>query len=527
MNVLLLEAGDDVGGVWYWNKYPGARFDSESYTYAYSFSEELRQEWNWSELFAGQPEVQRYIARMVEIYDLRQHMRFGSLVTAARYSEEGPTWSVDLATGETFNAQLVFMAVGLLSIPVVPKFEGLESFAGQWWHSSRWPVEPVDLAGKRVAVFGTGSTGVQIIQELADKVGELLVFQRRPSWCAPLYNRPIGAQEMDTIKSRYGEIFHQCQLTPGGFIHNPDRRTMSEVSPDERDAMWEKLYSEPGFGILYANFADVLSDVSANEQLGDFIANKIRERVHDPIVAEKLIPKDHGFGTRRLVLETGYPEVYNRSNVHLVDLLDSPVERITSTSIVTDTSEYVVDVIIFATGFDAMTGSFDHIDITGVGGIRLADRWENGPITFLGLQAHGFPNLFIIGGPQAGSGSSNFPRGLEDGVNWATALVEYAIAHAADRIEATQEAEEWWQEHVADMLSRFLVGKTKSWFTGYNSNLEGRDKFRLLLYMGGARLYRKICNQVAEAGYEGFQITRGAPADKDAPHPFAVPLAIR
>ncbi|MGV9802172.1 flavin-containing monooxygenase [Mycobacterium sp. NPDC003449] len=527
LNVVLLEAGDDVGGVWYWNRYPGARFDSESYTYAYSFSERLVQEWDWTELFAGQPEVQRYLSRMAEMFDLRPSIRFGSVVEAATYIEEDPSWSVRLVTGEVFAGRLLVTAVGLLSIPVTPEIKDLEKFGGRCWHSSRWPSDISDLTGKRVAVFGTGSTGVQIITELAREVEQLYVFQRHPSWCVPLQNRPITAPERRDLKTRYREIFDLCRQTPAGFLHAPDGRKSYEVSAEERRALWEKLYYEPGFAILYSNFADVLIDPSVNKELCEFIAGKYRERIDDPEVAEKLIPHDHEFGSRRLVLESGYLEVYNRPNVHLVDLLHTPVERVTETAIVTGDATYDVDAIVFATGFDAMTGSFDNIDIKGRGGVKLADAWHDGPVTYLGFQTPDFPNLIMIGGPQAGSGASNFPRGLEDGVDWATALIAHAFEKGANRIEVTREAARWWQEHMADMLRRYLVGHAKSWFTGYNSNLAGRDKPRLLLYMGGAPLYRRILARVVEMGYEGFTIANGDKSTADAERSFTVPFAPR
>jgi cation diffusion facilitator CzcD-associated flavoprotein CzcO len=507
LDVLLLEAGDDVGGVWYWNRYPGARFDSESYTYAYSFSKELLAEWEWSEHFATQPEIHRYIRHVVDKFGLRDIMRFSSEVKSARYVEDDPGWEVELANGQLFRTRLLFTAVGVLSVPSRPKIEGLEKFRGPAFHTARWPEEPIELAGKRVAVIGTGSTGVQIISEIAGIVHELFVFQRRPSWGAPLNNRSIDADEMRGIKARYDEIFARCRQTPAGFIHSPDMRRLSEVSEEERLAFWEKLYQEPGFGILYGNFLDVLTDERANTLLSEFAAEKIRERVHDPVVAEQLIPKDHGFGTRRLALETKYYEAYNRGNVHLVNLLETPVEQVTETSIVTSGAAYEVDVIILATGFDAMTGSFDQIDFTGVDGVRLCDKWADGPISYLGIQTQGFPNLIILAGPQAGSGASNFPRGIEEGVDWATQLVAYMREHRYNRIEATREAEQGWQEHVADRLSKMLVSRTKSWFTGYNTNIENRDKPRLLIYMGGASLYRKIVAGVADNGYEGFELS--------------------
>jgi cation diffusion facilitator CzcD-associated flavoprotein CzcO len=511
VDVLLLEAGEDVGGTWYWNRYPGARFDSESYTYAYSFSEELREEWDWTELFAGQSEVRRYISYVADKFRLRENIRFCSTVTSARYVESDHSWVLQLADGKVFTTRFILTSVGVLSVPSMPELPGIQSFRGDWFHSARWP-EELELAGKRVAVVGTGSSGVQIISEIVGDVRELFVFQRHPSWGAPLHNRPIDAEEMSRIKENYQQIFDRCRLTPGGFIHMPDRRRLSEVSDEERVAFWEELYAQPGFGILLANFLDVATSESANVLLSEFAAQKIRQRVHDPILAEKLIPKDHGFGTRRLVLETNYYEVYNRDNVHLVDLLETPIDHITGTSVVTSDREYEVDVIVLATGFDAVTGSFDQIDFTGVKGQKLRDKWAGGPITYLGVQTHGFPNLLFLSGPQAGSGAANLPRGIEDGVNWATDLIKYLRERGCTRIEAQREAEERWVEHVAERLSKTLIGRTKSWFTGYNSNIADRDQPRLLLYMGGNILYRRILADVAAAGFEGFDL-QSAPGE--------------
>jgi cation diffusion facilitator CzcD-associated flavoprotein CzcO len=508
VDAILLEAGADVGGTWYWNRYPGARFDSESYTYAYSFSKELLDEWHWSERFAGQAEIHRYISHVVQRFGLRPYMRFEQTVTAARWREDRRTWTVETAAGDRYETRLLMTAVGVLSMPVIPAIEGLDTaYRGVAFHSSRWPDPPIDLTGKRVAVVGTGATGVQIISEIARDVAQLYVFQRHPSWGAPLNNGPITKEEMARIKAHYDEIWEQCMQTPGGFIHAPDRRRINEVTEEERLAFWEKLYGEPGFGILLGNFLDCATNEHANSLLSEFVADKIRERVHDPVVAEKLIPRDHGFGTRRLALETNYYEVYNRDNVELVDLIQTPIERISADGVVTTARQYPVDVIIFATGFDAVTGSFDRIKFIGVNGQTLRDRWADGPITYLGVQSHGFPNLLFLSGPQAGSGAANFPRGIEDGVKWATQLVAHLRANDFTRIEATVDAEQRWAEHVAEKLSKMLVGRTKSWFTGFNSNLAGRDKPRMLLYMGGNILYRQIIDDVAESGYEGFVLS--------------------
>jgi cation diffusion facilitator CzcD-associated flavoprotein CzcO len=505
IDVTVLEGGGDVGGTWYWNRYPGARFDSESYTYGYSFSQELLEEWSWSEHFAGQPETLRYLNRVVDKFDLRPHMQFNAWVSAATFDEGAGLWNVVLADGRTLTCRLLFTAVGLLSAPTMPRFPGMDSFQGPSFHTYYWPTDPIDLTGKKVAVVGTGATGVQIIGEIADKVEELTVFQRRPNWCAPLHNGPIDDEAQAKIKASYDEIFERCARTPGGFIHGPDRRKMFEVPEEERLAFWEELYASPGFGIWLGNFRDVLMDEDANAEFSAFVANKIRERVKDPVTAEKLIPKDHGFGIQRVPMETNYYEAYNRDNVHLVDLEETPIERVTPTGLRTSERDYDVDVIVYATGFDAITGAFDRIDITGVGGQKLRDKWSDGPITYLGMQIAGFPNLLTLAGPQGGSVSTNYPRGIETSADWLMGLVDHMHEHGYTRVETTTEAEQAWNGHVIDMYNLLLLRKARSWFTGYNTNIDGRgDKPRYLIYNGGAPRYRKKLAEVIENDYEGF-----------------------
>ena len=504
LNVTVLEAGDGPGGTWYWNRYPGCRFDSESWSYGYSFSQELLDEWRWSEHFAGQPETLRYLEHVVDKFDLRPHMQFGCKVNRCAWDEDSRAWTVDLENGRSLTCRFLMTAIGLLSAATMPQIDGMDSFQGQAFHTYYWPHDPVAVEGKKVAVIGTGATGVQVIAELADKVEQLTVFQRRPNWCAPLRNSPISEEEMADIRSRYDEIFQKCDATPGGFIHGPDRRTMVEVPREERLAFWEDLYNSPGFGIWLGNFRDVLIDEAANAEFSEFVANKIRERVNDPEVAEKLIPKDHGFGVQRVPMETHYYEAYNRDNVRLVDLSETPIERITPTGIKTTDEAFDFDLIVYATGFDAITGAFDRIDFIGVDGQRLRDKWIDNPITYLGIQIHGFPNLFTLSGPTAGSNSTNFPRGIEVGVNWATDLVKRLLAKGVTRIEATSKAEQEWSEHVKALYDYVLLRKARSWFTGYNSNVEGHDKTRYLIYNGGAPRYRKRLAEVAANGYEGF-----------------------
>ncbi|MBV1879769.1 MAG: NAD(P)/FAD-dependent oxidoreductase [Pseudomonadales bacterium] len=504
MSATVLEAGGGAGGTWYWNRYPGARFDSESYTYGYSFSKELLAEWDWSEHFAGQPETLRYLNHVVDRFDLRDHMQFDCRVKSSSFDDEKEFWTVCVDDGRTFTTRFLITAIGMLSAPTLPRYSGVDTFKGQSFHTCAWPHEPVDLKDKRVAVIGTGATGVQVISEIADKVGDLTVFQRRPNWCAPLHNSKIDAETQARIKASYDDIFERCRQTPGGFIHGPDRRRFEEVSEQDRLEFWEQLYRSPGFGVWFGNFRDVLVDENINAEYSRFIADKIRQRVNDPDLAEQLIPKDHGFGTRRVPLETRYFEAYNRDNVHLVDINKTPIESITETGIRTSDCDRGFDIIIYATGFDAVTGAFDRIEFTGSEGQKLSDKWLDGPITYLGLQTAGFPNLLTLAGPQAGSVTTNFPRGIEEAVDWATELMKYIQQHKYNRIETSAEAEAGWGVDVREAFNTSLLASTRSWFTGFNSNVAGHDKLRYLIYNGGALRYRERLTQVADHNYQGF-----------------------
>ncbi len=505
IKLTVLELADGPGGTWYWNRYPGARFDSESWSYGYSFSKEVLQEWNWSENFAGQPETLKYLNYVVDKFDLRKHMQFGVHIKSATFNEDTDCWHLVTQDGRTLTTRYLLTAIGMLSAPTMPRIEGVDDYEGESYHTYYAPKEPLSYEGKKVAVIGTGATGVQVISEIADKVDELTVFQRRPNWCAPLHNTPIDDDEQARIKASYDEIFERCKETPGGFIHGPDRREFAEVSEEEKLEFWENLYASPGFGVWLGNFRDVLVDPEANAEFSEFIANKIRERVKDQATAEKLIPRDHGFGTRRVPLETRYYEAYNRDNVHLIDINESPIERITKKGIKTSDVDYEFDMIIYATGFDAITGAFDRIDITGVDGQKLADKWHDGPITYLGLQVVGFPNMITLAGPQGGTVSTNFPRGIEEGVDWAMELIKYMSAHEYQRIEATEEGEKEWTDHVKSMYDGSLISSTKSWFTGYNSNVDGHDKLRHMVYFGGAPKYRQWLSECASNDYDGFR----------------------
>jgi cation diffusion facilitator CzcD-associated flavoprotein CzcO len=509
VKAIVLELASDLGGTWYWNRYPGARFDSESYTYGYSFSRELLDEWHWKERFSGQPENLRYLNHVADKFGLRKYMQFDSRVVSAHWDEDNRLWRLTVRNEKTggtreMTCRFVSMMLGLLSQPTVPRLEGMDSFKGPSFHTYYWPQQPVELAGKKVAVIGTGATAIQVIGEIADKVGELTVFQRRPNWSCPLNNSRISAAEMADIRRRYDEIFDACARSPGGFEHEPDRRGFYEVSREERLELWDKLYDSPGFGIWLANFREIFTDEVANAEFSEYIAGRIRQRVKDPKTAEKLVPKDHGFGVQRVPLETRYYEAYNRPNVHLVDLQETPLTRVTPNGLRTTERDYAFDIIVYATGFDAITGAFDHIDIRGTDGQTLREKWRESCSSYLGMMVHGFPNFLMPAGPQSGSASTNYPRGIETGVNWSTDFLQHVRQRGITRFEPKAAAERRWTDHVVSMYSMMLMRKAKGWFTGYNSNVPGHEegKVRYFVYNGGAPKYVNIINKVAQSGYE-------------------------
>jgi cation diffusion facilitator CzcD-associated flavoprotein CzcO len=504
LRVRVFEAGTGVGGTWYWNRYPGARFDSESYSYQFSFSKELLAEWDWSEHFAAQPETLRYLNHVADRFDLRRDIRFRSRVAAAHYQEATRSWDVALEDGSHHTARFLITAVGPLSAATMPNIPGVADFQGQSCHTANWPHEPVSFAGKRVAVIGTGATGVQTIQEVSKTAKQLVVFQRTPNWCAPLHNAPIGKDEMQDIRAGYDAMFQRCMETFSCFLHTPDPRNTFDVSEAEREAFWEKLYASPGFGIWLGNFKDMLTNRAANAAVSDFIARKIRQRVKDPVVAEKLIPKNHGFGTRRVPMETRYYECYNQDNVTLVDIRETPIERITATGIKTAAAEYEFDIIIYATGFDAITGSFDRIDIRGVDGQRLKDRWKAGPETYLGMTVDGFPNMMMLVGPHMALG--NIPRTIEYNVEWVADLVQYATDHGVTRVEPSAASVQEWTDHVKTLGEGNLLFEVDSWMTGVNSNVEGKQVRIINRYSGSAPDWRAKCDAVAAAGYAGMTL---------------------
>jgi cation diffusion facilitator CzcD-associated flavoprotein CzcO len=506
--VIALEADEDLGGTWYRNRYPGARFDSESYTYGYSFSRELLEEWRWQERFSPQPENLRYLNFVADKFDLRRHIRFNARVAAMQWDEGAACWTLRLQSGEAIVTRFVVTCIGVLARPTLPNFPGMDDFRGEAFHTYWWPKEPVQLEGRRVGVIGAGATAIQVISEIAGKVGSLTAFQRRPNWSTPLHNSPISDEEMASIRARYSEIFARCAESPGGFEHTPDRRGFWTLTQEEREAFWNALYAQPGFALLNSNFTEIFMDAAANREISDFVANKIRQRVKDPKTAERLIPKDHGFGMQRLPLETNYFEAFNRDNVRLVSLSETPVKRVTATGIETSEEHFDLDLIVYATGFDAITGGFDQIDIAGRDGARLRDKWRDGPSTYLGVMTHGFPNLLMVAGPQSVSGSTNFPRAIETGVDWVTGLLAHALNTGARRLEAQAGAEQDWGETVRRAQHRMLLQNGRGWFIGYNSNVAGHEagKPRYVAYWGGGPKYTARLKAAVDAGYDGIDV---------------------
>ncbi|MGA3005765.1 MAG: NAD(P)/FAD-dependent oxidoreductase [Acetobacteraceae bacterium] len=502
MTARVFEAGTDVGGTWYWNRYPGARFDSESWTYGYSFSKELLQAWDWKEHFSPQPDTLEYLNLVTDKFDLRRDMQFRSTVTAAHWDDAANLWTVTLESGQQARSRFLITAIGILSAYTLPAIPGRDSFRGPAYHPARWPHTPVDFTGKRVGIIGTGATAIQAIPEIAKQASQLTVFQRRPNWAAPLHNSEISREEMAAIKTRYDEIYARCAETPSWFIHEADRRKTMDVPPAEREAFWEKLYAEPGFGIWMGNFRDILIDETANAAISEFIAKKIRQRVKDPQVADKLIPKDHGFGTRRVPLESGYFEAYNRNNVLLVDVNETPIECITPNGVKTSDQEYKFDILVYATGFDGVTGAFDRIDIRGPNGVRLRDVWADGPRTWLGLQPDGFPNLLMVLGPHTARG--NIPRAIEHGVEFLAGLLRFMQRHNFTRVETRPEQVANWTETVIKASEPLLSSKVDSWQTGVNRNVSGKNVRRVLGYNGNGVHYRRKCEEVAAGGYQEF-----------------------
>ena len=501
--VHVYETGDDVGGTWYWNRYPGARCDIESMEYSYSFSDELQQEWHWSQRYAEQPEILRYLNHVADRFDLRRDITFNTRISSARYDEVGNRWLVTTDGGEQVTCRFCILAVGCLSAAQVPAIRGLDDFQSRWYHTGRWPHEGVDFSGQRVGIIGTGASGIQSIPVIAKQAAHLYVFQRTPNFAFPAQNRPLDPDEEQRIKANYPELRQAERVSNSGFMVERGEQPALEVPPEDRQREFTRRWERGGFGFTSA-FSDLLTDREANQTAAEYVHSRIREIVHDPAVAELLCPKDHPIGTKRLPLDTDYYATYNRENVTLIDIRTSPIEAITSTGLRTRDAEYELDSIVFATGFDAMTGPIFAIDIRGRNGCALREKWAAGPRTYLGIASAGFPNLFMITGPGSPSVLSNMIVSIEQHVEWVRDCLCYLREHDLTCIEAEVDAEDAWVDHVNEVAYQTLYPQANSWYMG--ANIPGKPRI-FLPYIGGVGVYRATCDEVAAEGYRGFTLS--------------------
>jgi cation diffusion facilitator CzcD-associated flavoprotein CzcO len=502
MSVQVYERGSGVGGTWYWNRYPGARCDSQSYIYCFTFSKELLQDWDWSGKYPEQPEILTYLNHVADRFDLRRNIQFNTRVTAARFLEDTNQWEVETDQGDRVTAQFLITGIGCISSGNVPDIKGLESFQGERYHTGSWPHEKVDFAGKRVAVIGTGSSGVQSIPVIAGQAEHLTVFQRTPQYTVPARHHTVTRKFLDEeIKPNYDQIIEKIRWSAGGEPVGPDERSALEVTAEERLESFEAGWAEGGNRFLASSFKDIGTDRRANDTMSEFIRSKIREIVKDPETAEKLLPTDHPFGSKRALIDTNYFDTYNRENVELVDIRHSPIQEITPKGIRTQDQEFEFDAIVFATGFDTMTGTFFKMNIRGRNDVALKDKWSEGPKTYLGLQSAGFPNMFMITGPGSPSVLTNMPVAIEQHIEWIAGFVDYMRKHNIEAVEPNADAETAWESHVREAVEPTMFMLANSWYFG--ANIPGKPRV-FTPYAGGMGTYRKRCNEIAENGYEGF-----------------------
>ncbi len=500
-SAIVFEAGSGIGGTWYWNRYPGARVDIESQEYAYSFSSALDEEWRWSERYAPQPEILAYLEHVAKKFDLKKDIRFNTRVTAAHWNEQAKRWLVTTDKGDQVSARAVVMATGCLSIPKEPDFPGVSDFQGKSYFTSRWPHEPVDFTGLNVAVIGTGSSAVQSIPEIAKQAKHLTVFQRTPNYTVPAHNHKADPAIEELWKLNRARFRSQALANNSGVRQiDPQDRLLSQTPPDEVEKIFEERWQRGGFAVL-GGFADTGIDENSNKVAADFFARKIKSIVKDAKTAELLTPKNHPVGTKRLCVDTGYWDTYNRANVTLVDVSQARIERITKTGISTANADYKFDAIVYAIGFDAMTGALTKIDIVGKNGLKLKDKWANGPKTYLGLTVAGFPNLFTVTGPQSPSVLTNMPPSIEHHVDWIARALADLDARKKQTLEATEAAENAWGAHVNELGAMTLMARANSWYMG--ANIPGKPR-TFLPYVGGVPAYRQKCAEVVANGYEGF-----------------------
>ena len=494
------EAAADVGGVWYWNRYPGARCDVESLQYSYSFSPELEQEWVWTEKYAGQPEILRYIQHVADRFDLRRDITFNTRVSSASFEDAAQRWQVNTETGERISARFCVMASGALSIPRLPDIPGIETFAGKVYHTGAWPHQGVDFGGRRVGVIGTGSSGIQVIPAIARQAAHLVVFQRTANFSIPAWNGPLPDDVQQAWKAHYRD--HRARARELGTLYEFSSKAASQVDPQERSREYQRRWDKGGVNFVHA-FNDLMVDKRSNDSIAEFVRARIRDVVQDPAVAEALSPIDHPLGSKRICVDTGYYETYNRANVQLVDLKKTPIREVTATTVRTREAVYELDALVCATGYDALTGAVLQIDIRGRDGQSLRDKWAAGPRTYLGLMTSGFPNMFIITGAGSPSVLVNMVVGIEQHVEWICDCLTYMRNRDLVTIDASRAAEDRWVEHVNQAANKTLFPLANSWFLG--ANIPGKPRV-FMPYVARIGVYRKECQQVADRGYEGFML---------------------
>ncbi len=510
LSARVYEAGDGIGGTWYWNRYPGARCDVESMDYSYSFSDDLQQEWKWTERYASQPEILTYINHVADRFDLRRDIQLSTRVTAAIFDEAASRWTIETDRGDRVAARFCIMATGCLSTAQVPRFPGLETFQGRRYHTGHWPHEGVDFTGQRVGVIGTGSSAIQSIPIIAEQAAHLFVFQRTPNFSVPARNAPLDPDFEQRVKASYADFRRQARESRVGFVVERSEASALAVTPDERRREYEKRWSRGGLGFT-ATYMDLLTNQEANDTAAEFCRAKIRAVVRDAAVAEALVPQHYPVGTKRMCVDTDYYETFNRDNVTLIDLRTTSIETLTREGLRTRETAYMLDSIVFATGFDAMTGALLSIDIRGRAGQTLRQKWSEGPRTYLGLAVAGFPNLFAITGPGSPSVLSNMIVSIEQHVDWIADCLTYLRAHGSDAIEATAQAETAWVGHVNEVGHATLYPLANSWYMG--ANIPGKPRI-FMPYVGGVGVYRQKCDDVAAKGYEGFRLTAVSPAER-------------
>ncbi len=507
----VFEAGSGVGGTWYWNRYPGARCDVESMQYSFSFSEKLDQEWNWSEKYAPQPEILSYANHVADRFDLRRHIVFDTRVIAATFDEAAKGWLIETDRGDKVAAKFCIMAVGCLSAPNRPNFRGLDDFRGPIYHTGEWPHQGVDFTGLRVGVVGTGSSAIQSIPIIAQQASALTVFQRTATWSVPAWNEKLTPEYLQAAKADYPALRAKARARPTGFYFPFNTKPALEANPDDREQQYEEAWARGGLPFLGA-YGDLLFEKAANDTIADFARRKIRGIVKDPVTADLLCP-DNVFGCKRLCVDTGYFETYNLPHVKLVDISRTPIERFTADGIEVDGVKYRLDAVVCATGFAAMTGSFDKITITGRAGLTLSEKWRAGPRAYLGIASAGFPNLFMITGPGSPSVLASMIQAIEQHVDWLADCMGHMRDIGAASIEPLAEDEDAWVEHVNEVSKVSLRSTCSSWYVG--SNMPGRPRV-FMPYIGGFPIYVQKCNEVMTGGFSGF-VLEGAPVGNAAP----------